>query len=122
VLIGKEHFYNGLKHGVGKSVGSRLLSIQNVTSEDEGDYVCEVMVHSGHKNHATYKLKAFSKCWKCFIIINYFLLKFILAAPDMTYLSLSVQGDVYEITRKAGTRQVQWIVQVSAYPKPSLLW
>ncbi|KAF0766886.1 vascular endothelial growth factor receptor 1 isoform X2 [Aphis craccivora] len=102
VLIGKENFYNGLKHGVGKSVGSRLLSIQNVTSEDEGDYVCEVTVHSGHKNHATYKLKAFT--------------------PDMTYLSLSVQGDVYEITRKAGTRQVQWIVQVSAYPKPSLLW
>jgi hypothetical protein len=61
VFIGKENFYNGLKHGIGKSVGSRLLSIQNVTTEDEGDYVCEVTVHSGHKNHATYKLKAFSK-------------------------------------------------------------
>lgn len=64
VLIGKENVYNGLKFGVGKSVGSRLLSIQNVTSEDEGDYICEVTVHSGHKNHATYKLKAFSKFYK----------------------------------------------------------
>ncbi|XP_022178523.1 vascular endothelial growth factor receptor 1 isoform X3 [Myzus persicae] len=102
VLVGKENFYNGLKHGIGKSVGSRLLSIKNITSEDEGDYVCEVTVHSGHKNRATYKLKAFT--------------------PDMTYLSLSVQGNVYVITRKAGTRRVQWIIQVSAYPKPSLVW
>lgn len=40
----------------------------------------------------------------------------------MTYLSLSVQGDVYEITRMAGFPSVQWIIQVSAFPKPSLLW
>ncbi|XP_060867787.1 vascular endothelial growth factor receptor 1 isoform X2 [Metopolophium dirhodum] len=102
VLIGKENVYNGLKLGVGNCVGSRLLSIQNVTPEDEGDYVCEVTVHSGHKNNATYKLKTFT--------------------PDMTYLSLSVQGNVYVITRRARTRQVQWIIQVSAYPKPSLVW
>jgi len=40
----------------------------------------------------------------------------------MTYLSLSVQGNIYVITRRARTRLVQWIVQVSAYPKPSLVW
>jgi len=45
-----------------------------------------------------------------------------LTAPDMTYLSLSVQGNVYVITRRAKTRRVQWIIQVSAYPKPSLVW
>lgn len=67
MLVGKENFYNGLKHGIGKSVGSRLLSIKNITSEDEGDYVCEVTVHSGHKNRATYKLKAFSKSYRYFI-------------------------------------------------------
>jgi len=68
VLIGKENVFNGLKLGVGNCVGSRLLSIQNVTPEDEGDYVCEVTVHSGHKNRATYKLKTFSKFYKYLII------------------------------------------------------
>lgn len=61
IQVSKENFFNGLKHGVGKSVGSRLLNIQNVTIEDEGNYVCEVIVHSGHKNQAIYTLKAFSK-------------------------------------------------------------
>lgn len=61
IQVGKENFFNGLKHGVGKSVGSRLLNIQNVTIEDEGNYICEVIVHNGHKNQATYTLKAYSK-------------------------------------------------------------
>lgn len=59
--IGKEHFFNGLKYGIGKSVGSILLNIQNVSSDDEGEYICEVTVHSGHKNRNTYNLKTFSK-------------------------------------------------------------
>lgn len=57
-------FFNNLK--VGKSIGSRLLNIQNVTTEDEGNYDCEVIVHSGHKNHATYTLKAHSKLYTNF--------------------------------------------------------
>jgi len=71
VLIGKENAFNGLKLGVGKSFSSLLLSIQNVTSEDEGDYVCEVTVHSGHKNRAIYKLKAFCKFYK-YLITTFF--------------------------------------------------
>lgn len=59
--IGNERFFTGFKKGVSKSVGSRSLYIQNITNEDEGDYVCEVTVHSGHKNRATYALKAYSK-------------------------------------------------------------
>lgn len=61
MLVGKENVFNGLKYGVGRSFSSRLLSIQNVTTEDEGDYVCEVKVHSGRTNRTVYKLKAFSK-------------------------------------------------------------
>jgi len=61
VQVGKEYFFDGLKHGVGKNVGSRLLNIQNVSTEDEGNYICEVIVHSGHKNEANYKLNVFSK-------------------------------------------------------------
>lgn len=44
-----------------------------------------------------------------------------ITAPDETYLNLTVQG-VSEIKRRAGYRQVQWIIQVSAYPKPTLIW
>lgn len=44
------------------------------------------------------------------------------SAPDVTYLNLTVQGSVNEIINKAGTPKVQWIVQVSAYPKPTLIW
>lgn len=57
--VGNEHFLNKIH----KNIGSRLLSIQNVTSEDEGDYVCEVTVHSGEKNNNTFTLKAFSMCY-----------------------------------------------------------
>lgn len=67
--IGKENFFNGLKHGIGKSVGSILLDIQNVSSEDEGEYKCEVTVHSGHKNYNTYSLKTFGKFQINYIII-----------------------------------------------------
>lgn len=63
-----------------------------------------------------------SVSYKNIVLLNYFIFKCIFAAPDMTYLSLTVQGNVYVITRRAGTRQVQWIIQVSAYPKPSLVW
>lgn len=42
-------------------------------------------------------------------------------APDVTYLNLSVEGNK-EITSSAGFRRVQWIVKVSAFPKPSLIW
>jgi hypothetical protein len=59
--IGKQNFFNGLKHGIGKSVGSILLNIQNVSSDDEGEYICEVTVHSGHTNRNTFNLKTFSK-------------------------------------------------------------
>lgn len=59
--VGKEYFFNGLKSGIGKNFGSRLLNIQSVSTEDEGNYTCEVKVHSGHKNQAIYTLKAFSK-------------------------------------------------------------
>lgn len=59
--VGKEFFFNGLKSGIGKNIGSRLLNIENVNTEDEGNYVCEVRVHSGQINRATYELKAFSK-------------------------------------------------------------
>ncbi|XP_050420983.1 vascular endothelial growth factor receptor 1 isoform X2 [Adelges cooleyi] len=102
VIIGKEKFFSGVKQGVSKSVGSTLLTIKNVTTEDDGKYVCEVTVHSGNKNSATYTLKAFT--------------------PDVTYLDLTVQGGVYQIIRRAGFRRVQWIIQVSAYPKPTLIW
>lgn len=63
IQIEKERFVNGLKYGIGKSVGSRLLKIQNVTTQDEGKYDCEVTVHSGHKNRATYTLKAYSNVY-----------------------------------------------------------
>lgn len=61
VQVGKEYYYNGLKSGIGKNFGSRSLNIQNVNTEDEGNYICEVTVHSGHKNHATHVLKIFSE-------------------------------------------------------------
>jgi len=44
------------------------------------------------------------------------------SAPDVTYLNLTVQGGIYEIISKAGTPKVQWIIQVSAYPKPTFIW
>ncbi|XP_050544021.1 vascular endothelial growth factor receptor 1 isoform X2 [Daktulosphaira vitifoliae] len=102
VVIGKEKFFSGVKQGVTKSFGSRSLFIKNVTTEDEGKYTCEVTVHSGSKNSAAYTLKAYT--------------------PDVTYLDLVVQGGVFQIVRRAGFRRVQWIVQVSAYPKPTLIW
>ncbi|XP_025418891.1 vascular endothelial growth factor receptor 1 isoform X3 [Sipha flava] len=100
--IGKQNFFNGLKHGIGKSVGSILLNIQNVSSDDEGEYICEVTVHSGHTNRNTFNLKTFT--------------------PDMTYLNLTVQGGIYKIIRRAGYQYVQWIILVSAYPAPTLVW
>lgn len=72
--VGKDNFFNGLKNGVGRSVGSRLLTIQNVTTEDEGDYICEVVVHSGHSNRANYALKVFGMFYKkklIYIILYY---------------------------------------------------
>jgi len=60
VQVGKDNFFNGLKNNVGKSIGSRLLNIQNVSVEDEGEYVCEVKVHSGDTNRVAYSLKVFS--------------------------------------------------------------
>ncbi|VVC44268.1 Protein kinase, ATP binding site,Tyrosine-protein kinase, active site,Immunoglobulin [Cinara cedri] len=102
VIIEKERFVNGLKHGISKSVGSRLMKIQNVTTEDEGRYDCEVTVHSGHKNHASYTLKTYT--------------------PDVTYLNLTVRGGVNKIISKAGTLKVQWIIEILAYPKPTLVW
>lgn len=59
--IDKVNYFSGLKQGISKSVGSILLIIQNVSSEDEGDYICEVTVHSGHKSRNIYNLKTFSK-------------------------------------------------------------
>lgn len=44
------------------------------------------------------------------------------SAPDMTYLNLTIQGGIYEIIRRAGYQYVQWIVLVSAYPTPTLVW
>lgn len=47
---------------------------------------------------------------------------FIFSATDITYLNLTIQGGVYEIIRKAGFPEVKWIIQVLAYPKPTLVW
>lgn len=69
--VGKDNFFNGLKNEVGRNVGSRLLTIQDVTSEDEGDYICEVVVHSGHSNRATYALKVFGMFYKNKLIYIY---------------------------------------------------
>lgn len=66
--IGKHNFFNGLKNKVGKSIGSRLLNIQNVSVEDEGEYVCEVKAHSGDTNRAVYVLNVFSTFKTNFIL------------------------------------------------------
>lgn len=45
-------------------VGSRVLSIQNVTLEDEGQYICKVTLISrktNNSNNSTFTLKVFSK-------------------------------------------------------------
>lgn len=42
-------------------VGSRVLSIQNVTYEDEGQYTCKVTLASRKSSSSTFILKVFSK-------------------------------------------------------------
>lgn len=55
--INKEQFSERSQYNVGNSV----LSIQNVTAEDEGQYICKVIVNSRKTNNSTYTLKVFSK-------------------------------------------------------------
>lgn len=45
-----------------QKAGSILLRIENVTREDEGEYVCEQkFIPNGEKYRATYTLKTFRK-------------------------------------------------------------
>lgn len=46
------------------NIGSRVLSIQNVTAEDEGQYICRVILSSSKTNNSTFTLKVFSKLQK----------------------------------------------------------
>lgn len=44
-----------------------------------------------------------------------------IAAADMTYLSLTIEGnDVIEV--RAGEREAHWIVHVDAFPTANLYW
>lgn len=56
-------------------VGSRVLSIQNVTAEDEGQYICKVtLISRKTNNNSTFTLKVLSKFKKQYsfnISINY---------------------------------------------------
>lgn len=45
-----------------------------------------------------------------------------LAAPNETYLNLSIVDDDYKVIRLTKFEMVQWVVQVSAYPNATLEW
>lgn len=50
----KETFFDGFKY----KVNTILLNIQDVSTEDDEDYVCEVKTHSGRITNATFNLEA----------------------------------------------------------------
>lgn len=54
------------------------MKIQNITLEDEGKYVCEVLAPSGHTKRKTYTLNIFSKLklkrYSTYIYNKYFVL------------------------------------------------
>lgn len=129
VQISKVNYLNSSKNEVERSIGSRLLYIQNVTVEDEGYYVCELIMNSERINHSTYALRVnsmyfkivfFKFCMSRILIVNLF----INTAPSKinTHLSLSVRGGSNEIISRAGTPELQVIIDVSANPEPIFTW
>lgn len=54
--------------------------------------------------------------------INKLIFYFTFIVPDETHLTLSIQDEDYKVVEHKKVEMVQWVVQVSAYPKATLEW
>lgn len=54
--------------------------------------------------------------------INKPIFNFVFVVPDETYLNLSVLDEDYKEIVLKNVEMVQWVIQVTAYPKAILEW
>lgn len=103
------------------------LNIQNVTSEDDGDYSCETYAFIRYQSFVyieTYSLQVnrkfvfFNYPEYCFMIYIFFLS----TASSGTYLKLKILNDKNLIIIPVGRQSVQWTIQVSSNPNAVLEW